>query len=204
MFLSEQQNELDWLAFQYVAGELDAAEAEHFELRLADDQAAREAVACAVEWTQVVAAAESRVGEVEVGEIVPAEKRAVAWGQRLSWMAVGGLLTLLVAVWSSGMFRGSVVDPGNSDSVVDGHSVAGGQLATAWYETRQQLRAANDVGPLHPLFAALDEEEDVSGPSPSDEELLLIDTPTWLTAAVAGVAGQGSDSTPDDEESGVN
>jgi hypothetical protein len=163
--------------------------------------------------TQVITAAEQQVAELPGGSLVLAgdvsriEKRAIAWGKRLSWMAVGGLLSLLAAAWLGGSFRAQPGDAGSGDPG-GGDSLAGGQLAEAWYETRQQLRSAVDVGPLHPLFAALEDEDDGgSAPSdanPSDEELLLIDTPTWMTAAVAGVAGQGSDNAPDDEESVVN
>lgn len=46
---------LEWLAFQYVAGELPAVEAEDFEAQLAVDQAAREAVAEAVAIAECVA-----------------------------------------------------------------------------------------------------------------------------------------------------
>lgn len=51
--------DLPWLAFRYVAGELDAAAAEAFERRLDEDQAAREAVAEAVSLLTTVEAAVS-------------------------------------------------------------------------------------------------------------------------------------------------
>lgn len=44
----EERDELDLLAFRYVAGEMPAEEARHFESRLADDQELREAVSRAV------------------------------------------------------------------------------------------------------------------------------------------------------------
>jgi hypothetical protein len=85
-----------------------------------------------------------------------------------------------------------------------------GELAAAWSQTRQELTAAEaeSIGPLHPMSLALSEsDEDVN--DALDEALLLVDTPSWMTAAVAGVAGQGSagspaGSAPDDEESSVN
>ena len=45
MHLKSTSGELDWLAFCYAAGELDAAEIEQFEGRLAAEQPAREALA---------------------------------------------------------------------------------------------------------------------------------------------------------------
>jgi len=89
--------ELDWLAFRYAAGELDAAEAEAFEVRLSDQQAAREALARAVELTQIVAAAEAQCGDF----VVPVSRTKNEWNSRLSWMAIGGLASLLLAfLWS--------------------------------------------------------------------------------------------------------
>ncbi len=48
-------SDLSWTAFRYVAGETSSAEADAFEARLADDQAAREAVAAAVELSGAIA-----------------------------------------------------------------------------------------------------------------------------------------------------
>src|SRR5260221_6300185 len=95
----EDRSALDWLAFCYAAGELQAAEAERFEARLADDQGAREALARAVELTQTVAAAEAQCGDFIV-PVVPAQP---AWNQRLSWMAICGLASLLLALFWSGL-----------------------------------------------------------------------------------------------------
>ncbi|HMC10306.1 MAG TPA: hypothetical protein VKH44_03415, partial [Pirellulaceae bacterium] len=92
-------NDLDWLAFCYAAGELDSAEAEQFEARLADDQSAREALARAVEFTQTVAAAESQYGDF----VVLAAHAQSEWNKRLSWMAIGGLASLLLALLWSGV-----------------------------------------------------------------------------------------------------
>ncbi len=52
----DNHDELDWLAFRYIAGELTRAESEAFEQRLADDQTAREAVARAVMLTSAIVA----------------------------------------------------------------------------------------------------------------------------------------------------
>jgi anti-sigma-K factor RskA len=47
-------NDLSWLAFRYIAGEMPADECRDFEIRLQDDQDAREAVADAVADTQSI------------------------------------------------------------------------------------------------------------------------------------------------------
>src|SRR5262245_35404420 len=95
----ECTNELDWQAFCYAAGELNAAEAEQFERRLAEDQGAREALARAVEMTQVVAAAEAQCGDL----VTPAATAKRDWSSRLSWMAIGSVAALLLAVLWSGV-----------------------------------------------------------------------------------------------------
>lgn len=62
--------ELAWLAFCYVVDELDAVQREAFEAQLAVDQAAREAVALAVEWT--VAARVHQNADVLLAAAIPA------------------------------------------------------------------------------------------------------------------------------------
>ena len=91
--------DLDWQAFCYAAGELDAASAERFEARLADDHCAREALARAVELTQTVAAAEAQCGDL----VAPAARTNGSWNSRLAWMAVGGVASLLIALLWSGI-----------------------------------------------------------------------------------------------------
>src|SRR5262245_10127855 len=99
MNTDNNHNDLDWLAFSYAAGELTPAEAEQFELRLADDQSAREALARAVELCQVVTAAELQSDNY----IAPAAKTRSTWNDRLSWMAIGGLASLLIAMLWTGV-----------------------------------------------------------------------------------------------------
>ena len=74
---SDAQNELQWLAFRYVAGELSGDEAAQFEDRLDHDQQAREAVAGAVELTQAVVASGA-----ELPRVLPMRRRfrtALSW-----------------------------------------------------------------------------------------------------------------------------
>src|SRR5262245_14251679 len=93
-------NELDWSAFRYLAGELTAAEAEAFEARLAAEQPAREALASAVELTQVVVAAESQ----SVHAVVTTRALRSSWQTRLAWMAIGGVASLALGMLYTGAF----------------------------------------------------------------------------------------------------
>ena len=96
---SFDKHDLNWLAFRYVAGEMSGDECAEFETRLADDQAAREAVASAVELTQTISCAatdsESVVTAQSRGRV--ADNQAVR-GRRLLWLALGvaACLTLVV------------------------------------------------------------------------------------------------------------
>ena len=194
------KNELDWSAFCYAAGELSAEEAAAFETRLADDQAAREALARAVELTEVVASAES------LAPVVARSQTNVwttsVWTRRLTWMAIGSAASLLVAMlWSGGWSW-------LADESVD--STEQSRLAAAWSQTRREL-AESDSDLWYPGHLAAREATDLpdSG-APSaiidDAELLDTVTPKWMTAAVETYPNEPSDpdSTPFDSERSEN
>ena len=199
MHSHECENELDWSAFCYAAGEMNAAEAAAFELRLADDQAAREALARAVELTQVVASAESLQPVVALRS--QSSSQSSQWSRRLGWMAIGSAASLLVALlwsgagsWFAGSWRG-------------GETVASGdqsRLADAWSRTRQEL-ADGDSDLWYPKHAS---DSDAVIPTVAADELDSLDsaTPAWLTAAVESYPNEPSDpdSTPFDGERSEN
>src|SRR5262245_23003361 len=135
MNIDNSHNDLDWLAFSYAAGELDPAQAEQFEFRLADDQAAREALARAVELCQVVTAAEIQ----SVNYVTPAAKTHANWNHRLSWMAVGGLASLLLALLWTG-----VVGPTWHTAQL--HSFSKQNLAFAWTQTKHEIANVREAG----------------------------------------------------------
>src|SRR5688572_17831025 len=122
-------NELDWSAFCYASGEMTPAEAEAFEQRLSDDQAAREALARAVEITQAVISAES------LAPAVALRSQPATWSRRLAWMAIGSAASLLAALlWSGGVASWL---GGRSERVSP-------ELAAAWSETRGELSVASE------------------------------------------------------------
>ena len=89
---------LEWLAFRYVTDELTELEREAFEVRLADDQAAREAVAAAVELTQAVVWVEheSTVNARPVAAPTrPQRERTRRGAIALGWMLAGSAAGLL-------------------------------------------------------------------------------------------------------------
>lgn len=179
--VSERENQLEWIAFCYLTGELNPAEAEQFEVRLADDQAAREALARAVELTQMVAAAESGCGDL----VAPAAREPASWSTRLSWMAIGGLASLVIAmVWSGGLPRFGR-GPENSRE--------NDALASAWSATRMELGETSEVGPLHPLTSNSEGDDDQPAVGELTDELVVADAPSWMTVAVEGLASEMMD-----------
>jgi hypothetical protein len=164
------QNELDWTAFCYAAGELSPSEVEQFEARLAGGQAAREALARAVELTQAVAAAEIH-GEMLVA---PAARSGIDWNTRLSWMAIGGLAAVLVAMLWSG-----VIGPTWTTAQRKYNAASRQELAMAWNTTRREVR---EIG----LWPATESDDEMG--TDSIDEFAVADSPSWMTAALFGQA----------------
>lgn len=157
-------SDLDWLAFRYIANELPVAEREAFELRLADDQAACEALARAVELADTIQAAESL-------SPVASSPPAVHWKTRLSWLAAGAtaaaVLIGLVFV-GPGLFRSGEVARGIST-----------ELAVAWSKV---LPVVPPATPQLPAEASLPAEEESLEAAAEDAP------PSWMVAAVRGLA----------------
>jgi hypothetical protein len=173
-------NGLDWLAFCYAAGELDASEAEAFESRLAEEQSAREALARAVELAQTVAAAEAQYGDL----VVPAAQAKTDW--RLAWMAIGGLASLLVALLWSGIV-------GPTLRTTQHRLLAQSQqgLASAWSQTRLEIR---DAGLWTAPGASDDDEPATLASDEMDDE-----APSWMTVAVFNMPKSDAGQAPDDQ-----
>jgi hypothetical protein len=127
-----------------------------------------------VELTQVVAAAETQASE----RVALAVQSKATWGTRLSWMAIGGLASVLVAlVWS-----GALSPPGESNRGLSERQIA---LAAAWSEARTELFS----GP------AIDSAGDDAWPATSDPSSVeaAAEAPSWMTAAVFSLAGRSPD-----------
>lgn len=131
------EHDLDWLAFRYVSGELAADEAESFELRLANDQAACDAVANAVELSQAIVAIES---------LVPAVTPATAsriWSTYAAWFATGTAACLLVVLALNS--AGSRLEPSVSPALVTRWS-EGLDLTLGEEESLEMLSRESDDG----------------------------------------------------------
>ncbi len=174
-------NELDWTAFCYLAGELTAAEAAAFEALLAEEQPAREALARAVELTQVVAAAESQ------GAPAVVTKRALqsSWQTRLAWMAIGGVASLALAMVYTGAFDRAW------QAISPTRHTYQAQLAAAWSQTLQTSTEAEFW--LAESLPPADFDEDLIATTDSPTDDIMEEIPSWLDAALVGSDNSSGD-----------
>jgi len=205
----EKPDDLDWLAFCYIADELSRDEADAFETRLAHDQEAREAVARAVELTRAVAAAGAeRRKRPEPASRAPGVWRRMGLAGRLAWAAAAAA-ACLAAVLAYQHYRGSTPIAGPSQEVPgEGEIESPGsrprELAVLWSRTREELAALqldgwatdlpeqDEVSDEPPL---LPPEDQVADDDRLDEDLLAANVPpSWMLAAVrAGSGGPGTE-----------
>lgn len=201
----DKLEELDWLAFRYIAGELSASEADAFETRMADDQQAREAVARAVGLAFTLAAAGPRTPEP-----CPADARTAEAGRHgrmarlAAWLTVAAA-ACLAGVWAYQSFQGSASQPGSRRQVAGEEEAAvlenpRQQLALLWSRTREELAVLYDddrvfdSADLMESFeaAAWSSIEDPFEPdlATPDDLLAANDPPTWMLAAVRARLGE--------------
>jgi len=176
----KQREDLDWLAFRYVAAELTLAESREFEGRLEHDQEAREAVGRVVEVTCAV-----RSLDWDVAPHVASVRRRHAWYQRRSVQWIAGLalgVALAVLVW--GPPRGDQADRRDGGLVV---GLPPGELALVWSKARSELpapseREADGLGGW--AMTANRRSEAAS------DDTAAVETPDWMIAAVVAMESE--------------
>ena len=168
---SKTPQELDWLAFQYVADELSAPDRAAFEERLETDQAAREAVARGVELSLAVQAAyrEDALG-------VAARDRLIGKSSR-GWWSVAVAACALLALIAVSQFTRNAGEAWRRAGTNDE------QLAIAWSETRAVL-------PTSAILSVDDDntllDDDLLAMRVDEEAVVAL--PTWMVAAVSDAA----------------
>jgi len=184
----DEQAAIHWSAFRYVSDEMTPDEAASFELQLAEDQAAREAVAQAVALVACVRHAEADVRGAGTSHTAPAElvspARAVNrhWLQPLAWTSVGAAACLLTMLGGQALLNWR----GDSSAVVPARATSDEQLAVAWSDLRQdEPEVVYDSEAEHEIVPVTAEDQAVE----SDEPEIA---PSWLLTAVGGdeLAGQ--------------
>jgi ferric-dicitrate binding protein FerR (iron transport regulator) len=207
----DEYTDLEWLAFQYVAGDLSEAEREIFEARLADDQLAREAVASAVQLSAACSGAFAAPNIVHLTARPPvsARKRTV---QRLTVLAAG--VAACVAIAWLGQFRDGGSGPDGQSlrgwaardatdrdatdrdaSTVGSESLWGDrakmdrqkmaqQLALVWADFSEQLLPEEST-PREATSEASELNSSAANGDVNSVEDAELDAPDWLIAALA-------------------
>lgn len=151
----KEEDELAWLAEQYVLGELDEVSREALEVRFGVDQSAREALANAVALLASMKIADPSNSVV----LLPQRGAASYWSVRNAWLA-GVAAALLVGAFGVAQSDWSELE---SKRI----------LAKAWLETQE----ASVEDALEPeLIAAME-----TSPAMAEE----IEAPDWLITAIS-------------------
>lgn len=168
------RDELDWLAFRYIAGELSEPEAAEFEERLALDQDAREAVARSVELTSTLATSLDASAKSEAGSLTSRNSKVVAsrsslsrarWGLLASTAALALLTTI---VWWPSSSRDDL-------AVTDAETHDAEQLVAMWSDKEfpavevKVSPAAVKVEPEHQAAVQNDEPGELVAQNGNDE-----------------------------------
>jgi hypothetical protein len=179
----KQRDDLDWLAFRYVAAELSGAESREFEDRLEHDQQAREAVGRVVEVTCAV-----RSLEPDVLPRVRLARRRRAWYPRRSvrWLAALALgLALAVLAWGPP----HRARDGRPEGRLAG-ALPPGELALVWSSARTEWEPDSDADAWErgELSLASDRRSEASWDEP-----VVIDMPDWMILAVVAMESEPQD-----------
>ena len=166
---SADREELDWLAFRYVAGELAPDEASDFEGRLAHDQAARDAVSRAVELTNAIRAAET----AEPASVSPVRRQRLRMSLRLVACLSACALVAIVCHW---LLRDGESQPSD---VSERPLTAAAQLAVVWSQARAEV--ADQQSDVRALLTVTDfGDSPVAAEGPAAPAV-----PDWMLSAVA-------------------
>lgn len=187
---AKQREELDWLAFRYVAAELSPAESRDFECRLERDQEAREAVGRIVEVTCAV-----RSLDWDTAPSVARARRLRPWHQRRGVQMVAGLaLGLMVALLVWGPRSGDPRRAREDDFASVPPAV---ELADVWLHARTELSTRPVEVAAGWTWSApadeeteTDEETDLAG---SIADGVSADTPDWMVSAVVAMESPDED-----------
>lgn len=184
-------DELTWQAFQYVAGEFSAIEAELFEERLATDQAAREAVAQAVELFHAVCAAEAAEPVITV-----AATQRFSWSRAFAIFAAGTAAAVALIAAAINTEQLSLVRSKGGQKF----AAVTPALADVWSSVRSDFAneyAAPEEAASQPVSASLVLSE--AEMAVAEEDLALsTEAPSWMTAAILGL----SNASPEPLDSG--
>ena len=177
----EEQEQLDWLAFQYVADELNQSERAAFELRLAEDSDASEAVVAAMKLAQQIdhslKVASEHTGSTSPmansADSIQPERPATLHSTRFSTqLAIAASVAALLFGWWA-------INPPDTKTL-DNYS----SVAIAWASDFETADSENDSWSDSPADLAAPDGI-TSSIDLMDDELLLESDDDWLLVALA-------------------
>jgi len=178
----EFDDELNWLAFRYVAGELTEEQTESFEARLADDLAACEAVAA---MSELAVSAQSAAAVEKSERVRVAESPHKLRVRIRSWIAIGSTVVALGWLFLLSGNRSDRTEIGPAGPVTRSDAQTAADLIARWSQS-EESEFTSELPEIAPL--------DLNGAGDSGRP----DIPTWMIAAVSlENAASRSDDVPD-------
>ncbi|MEQ8790756.1 MAG: hypothetical protein RIC55_30945 [Pirellulaceae bacterium] len=183
--MSPNSENLNWLAFRYIASEMSAEEQQQFEVRLADDQSVREAVEEAVALHEAVCLAGREAplagceaALVQRGVPHPAWVMAVA----ASVLVVVALAWLVTQRSDSGDPQAGGDPPRGEQPAVPERGVRTDSLALTWAALRTEQASADSL-----VRSSEDWNDDAGIAAKSDNDGVKEEgeLPAWLLTAVS-------------------
>ena len=184
-------SELSWLAFCYVANELDAKTRREFEIRLEQDQTAREAVVQAFDSARVLNQALSQTSSQETVEIQPANRELAQSRSQLSKMGRSKSLwpTALLGLCIAGLLAIGLLQlyelPGKMEVADRDISAAPSELtnvsvslAETWADSDWESESAVEIADIDTDLTEIDQSDGEQDLGPNDEQ------DDWMTATL--------------------
>jgi len=192
--------ETDWVAFEYLTGELSANAVAQFEARLQDDQSARESLARVVQITQAVAIIESTVDKATERVASPSRQASSVWAAPAVWLsAVALACVVFVLCWNPGTPLPTLNSGHQPVATNDRGTLDSGELAAHWVdnglwddaglwgENGEFLVTAEIVGDGEGVELAGDEPSSQSfGASDGEVNVEPLRAPSWMVVALGG------------------
>lgn len=180
------ESELQWLALQYVSGEMTEAQAALFEEQLAEDEALCEVVASAVQTSLAIRQAFETVEKTSPVRESPAEITVARPAPSHTTTSRGARCLSLVASAAAVIVVLVVTQNHEPESVTENNR----ELAVLWTQAADVLPGDLTEAPLEDETASAGEESVADSDSDRLAPVDLVDVPEWLLVGLESQEGQ--------------
>jgi len=168
--MDKQTQDIDWIAWQYVTGDLSQDEANRFESRMADDEA------CCVALSRAVELVELTLRARPLEPVVLATTSPIRQASRLWWPAVAAVCVICLALFRSFLMTPSSEPKVAAPAKAAQETPADAELAIAWSQM---------ADPEPPGMSEESTDEGMQVES-QDSERESVD-PSWVMVAISGI-----------------